>query len=99
MKSGRLLLTLQLATTNLMAKERKPKFVEIQLVSTSFVTGAEYNPRKRDPERFDLVKLSLSKLGWVLPMYVTEEGEVLSGHQRLDAAIDCLLYTSPSPRD
>jgi len=88
LKSGHLLLILQLATTNLMARERKPKFVEIQLVPTSFVTGAEYNPRKRDPERFNLVKLSLSKLGWVLPMYVTEEGEVLSGHQRLDAAIE-----------
>ena len=71
-----------------MAKKRSPKFVDIELVATSFVTGADYNPRKRDPERFELVKLSLGKLGWLMPMYITEEGEVLSGHQRLDAAIE-----------
>ena len=70
----------------MVASERKPKFVDIKLVDINTVYGAHYNPRKRDPERFNLVKLSLSKLGWVLPMYVTEKGEVLSGHQRLDAA-------------
>lgn len=69
-----------------MVSERKPKFVDVKLVDIDKVYGATYNPRVRDPERFELVKLSLSKLGWLLPMYVTEKGEILSGHQRLDAA-------------
>lgn len=69
-----------------MAANRKPKFVHVELVDIDKLTGASYNPRTRDPERFELVKLSLSKLGWVLPMYVSENGEILSGHQRIDAA-------------
>jgi hypothetical protein len=55
-------------------------------VDIDSLEGAIYNPRKRDPHRYELVKTSLKKLGWVLPMYVTEKGEVLSGHQRLDAS-------------
>ena len=65
---------------------RKPKFVHVQLADADTLVGATYNPRKRDPHRYELVKTSLRKLGWILPMYVTDKGEVLSGHQRLDAA-------------
>tara|TARA_B100001250_G_scaffold151566_2_gene130021 strand:+ start:23574 stop:25157 length:1584 start_codon:yes stop_codon:yes gene_type:complete len=70
-----------------MAK-RKPKFVNIQLVDIDTLAKAGYNPRRTDPHRYELVKTSLKKLGWLLPMYVTAEGVVLSGHQRLDAAKD-----------
>ena len=66
--------------------ERKAKFAHIVLTNADALTKATYNPRKTDSHRFDLVKISLQKLGWVLPMYVTADGEVLSGHQRLDAA-------------
>lgn len=43
---------------------------------------ASYNPRKVDPRRLELVRLSLRKLGWLLPIYACENGEILSGHQR-----------------
>lgn len=74
---------------------RKPKFVHVQLVDISWLKGATYNPRIRDPHRFELIKTSLRKLGWVLPMYVTEEGEILSGHQRLDAAKELGAQKAP----
>lgn len=47
---------------------------------------ASYNPRKVDPERLKLVELSIRKLGWVLPVYATKSGELLSGHQRTHVA-------------
>jgi len=65
---------------------RKPKFVSVQLVDIETLSKAPYNPRRTDPHRYELVKTSLKKLGWLLPMYVTPEGTVLSGHQRLDVA-------------
>ena len=67
-------------------KGRLPKFVEVELASVDSLTKAGYNPRRTDPVRYALVKASLVKLGWLLPMYVTHTGEVLSGHQRLDVA-------------
>ncbi|MBF86320.1 MAG: hypothetical protein CL489_17840 [Acidobacteria bacterium] len=65
---------------------RKPKFVHVALFDVDGLTKATYNPRKTDSHRYSLVKISLQKLGWVLPMYITDDGEILSGHQRLDAA-------------
>ncbi|WP_070166626.1 ParB N-terminal domain-containing protein [Agrobacterium vitis] len=44
------------------------------------------NPRKRDEDRFDLVTLSLRKFGFLLPLYARQDGLLLSGHQRSDAA-------------
>lgn len=41
-----------------------------------------YNPRQADPARLALVELSIRKLGWLLPIYASPEGEILSGHQR-----------------
>ncbi len=46
------------------------------------VSPSTYNPRSADAARLDLVALSLRKLGWLLPVYATPEGEILSGHQR-----------------
>ena len=65
---------------------RPTKFVHVELVDINSLAKAPYNPRRTDPHRYELVKTSLKKLGWLLPMYVTPEGVVLSGHQRLDAA-------------
>lgn len=48
--------------------------------------GAEYNPRKMVPERLEQVKVSLAKLGFILPIYVNKNGVILSGHQRTTAA-------------
>jgi hypothetical protein len=64
------------------------KLSPVQLVPINSVRPALYNPRKTDRARLELVKLSLRKLGFVLPLYANEEGEILSGHQRHLAATE-----------
>lgn len=58
----------------------------MKLIELSALTPAAYNPRSVDPARLELVKLSLEKLGWLLPVYATADGEILSGHQRTHVA-------------
>lgn len=60
----------------------------IELVPVSALRPALYNPREADAERLDLVKLSLRKLGFLLPLVATPDGEILSGHQRHAVAVD-----------
>jgi hypothetical protein len=64
----------------------------MKLVPVKLLTPAAYNPRVVDPERLAMVRLSLRKLGWLLPVFATEEGEILSGHQRTHEAA-ALGYT------
>jgi len=64
----------------------------MKLISINKLNPAAYNPRTVDRERLDLVKLSLEKLGWVLPVYATSDGEIISGHQRTHVAAS-LGYT------
>lgn len=40
------------------------------------------NPRKNDQARMALLNLSIAKLGFIMPVYATTEGMLLSGHQR-----------------
>lgn len=54
----------------------------IKLVPVGELKASDYNPRKNDEKRLALTELSLRKLGFVLPIYVDENGEILSGHQR-----------------
>ena len=54
----------------------------MELKSIHDIEPSTYNPRTADPARLDLIRLSLSKLGFLLPIYSTPEGEILSGHQR-----------------
>ena len=54
----------------------------IELVPVSALHPAPYNPREADAERLELVALSLRKLGFLLPLVATKDGEILSGHQR-----------------
>lgn len=56
------------------------------LMDVSQLAHDALNPRERDPLRFELVKLSLRKFGFLLPLYARADGLVLSGHQRSDAA-------------
>lgn len=56
---------------------------QIDLVALSQLEPAVYNPRETDQFRLRLLQLSLSKLGFILPLYATPEGHLLSGHQRL----------------
>lgn len=58
------------------------------LVPLDRVEPAVYNPRKADRMRLDLLKLSLRKLGFILPLYALENGHLLSGHQRLVCAAE-----------
>ena len=54
----------------------------IKLVPIDAVQASEYNPRRNDEKRLALTELSLCKLGFLLPIYADESGEILSGHQR-----------------
>ena len=54
----------------------------IKIEPISAVNPSTYNPRTADPKRFDLIELSLRKLGFIAPIYADENGEILSGHQR-----------------
>lgn len=54
----------------------------MRLVDADQLRPSTYNPRQADPERLAMVELSLRKLGWLLPVYASATGEVLSGHQR-----------------
>lgn len=54
----------------------------IKLVPIDAVRASDYNPRKNDEKRLHLTALSLQKLGFLLPIFADENGEILSGHQR-----------------
>lgn len=59
---------------------------QIDLVALSQLEPAVYNPRETDPFRLRLLQLSLTKLGFILPLYAMPTGHLLSGHQRMLAA-------------
>lgn len=46
----------------------------------------ETNPRRPDQARMALLGLSIQKLGFIMPIYATKDGMILSGHQRLTVA-------------
>jgi hypothetical protein len=54
----------------------------IKLEPLEAVAPSTYNPRSADPQRLDLIELSLRKLGFLAPIFADENGEILSGHQR-----------------
>ena len=56
------------------------------LVPLSEIEPAAYNPREADTQRLEALRLSLSKLGFILPLYATDGGHLLSGHQRSTVA-------------
>ena len=58
----------------------------VELREIASFHGAAYNPRTRIDERLEQVRISLSKLGFVLPIYINKNGVILSGHQRTTAA-------------
>lgn len=57
-----------------------------KLVEIDKINPSAYNPRKADPERLDMLELSLRKLGFLHPVYADANGEILSGHQRQHVA-------------
>lgn len=58
----------------------------MKVVPIDSIKGAEYNPRVTDRDRLEVIKLSLRKLGFLSPVYVSGSGRILSGHQRQLAA-------------
>jgi len=56
------------------------------------------NPRKPDQARMALLRLSIQKLGFIMPVYATDDGMLLSGHQRLTVAKSLGLTTVPTIR-
>lgn len=56
------------------------------LTAIDAVSPGAYNPRLTDPARLALLELSLRKLGFLIPLYATPDGELSSGHQRRLAA-------------
>lgn len=67
----------------------------MKLVDVKEIAPSTYNPRVADPERLDLIELSLRKLGFLLPLYATPDGEIISGHQRHHVA--CRMGASKVP--
>lgn len=54
------------------------------------------NPRKNDAARMGLLRLSLAKLGLIMPLFVDRStGLLLSGHQRLTTATDLAISQVP----
>lgn len=70
----------------------------MKLYTIDSLIPASYNPRAVDPERLDLIELSIRKLGWLLPTFATEAGELLSGHQRTHVARRLGYTNVPSVR-
>lgn len=58
----------------------------VQSVPIDKIFPDQTNPRKPDQARMALLRLSLQKLGFLMPVYATDEGMLLSGHQRLTVA-------------
>ncbi len=58
----------------------------VEMVPIDNVVPAAYNPREADETRLQLLGTSLKKLGFILPLFATPEGHLLSGHQRVTVA-------------
>lgn len=56
---------------------------KVEAVPLADLHPDETNPRKPDQARMALLRLSIQKLGFIMPVYATEDGMLLSGHQRL----------------
>ena len=67
----------------------------IQLANIDDLMPDDNNPRKADDARLSMLRMSLSKLGFILPLYVTPSGLLLSGHQRLTVAKQLEFDTAP----
>lgn len=65
---------------------KKPDRMVVEMVALDDLKEDPDNPRRADPERLDMVELSLSRLGFLLPLYIAEDNEILSGHQRSSVA-------------
>ncbi len=66
-----------------------------ELIDIHKLKPSTYNPRITDPERLELIKLSIRKLGFLLPIYADHNGEIISGHQRHLACVQMKVKQVP----
>lgn len=71
---------------------------KIESVPVADLEPDQSNPRKPDQARMALLRLSIQKLGFIMPVYATEGGMLLSGHQRLTVAKSLGLESVPCIR-
>jgi hypothetical protein len=70
-----------------MAFKSRTRTQMVRNAARDSLTPDKTNPRKADPARTGLLRLSLRKLGFIMPLFVdSNSGLLLSGHQRLGAA-------------
>jgi len=60
----------------------------MQLVKRSFLKPNLNNPRYASTDFEEELRLSIERLGWLLPLYCTSKGILLSGHARLRVSTD-----------
>jgi hypothetical protein len=68
----------------------------VRNIAIAQVYKDESNPRKSDPARMGLLRLSLKKLGFIQPLFVTAGGMLLSGHQRTTVALELDFKSVPT---
>lgn len=79
-----------------MATVRRTRSALVKNYAISGVTKDKANPRKSDAARMGLLKLSLKKLGFIQPVFITPGGMLLSGHQRTTVALEINFKTVPA---
>ena len=67
----------------------------MQRATLNLIYPDESNPREADDVRTHLLRLSLRKLGFIQPIFLNQDGLILSGHQRHSAALDIGYETAP----
>ena len=72
--------------------------VQIEEVAIDDIWPDPANPREPDDARLHILGLSLSKLGFVLPLYCDQSGKILSGHQRHHLAKRAEIQSVPVVR-
>lgn len=68
----------------------------VRSVAVSSLVPDQSNPRKADPARLGLLRLSIAKLGFIQPVFADRKtGLLLSGHQRTTVAKELGKTTMP----
>lgn len=86
-------------------RQRRTRVSEADRTSTIVVENVptknhipdEKNPRKADPARLGLLRMSLAKLGFLMPVFARQEdGKLLSGHQRQRSCLELGFPVMPT---
>lgn len=84
------------APTPVKAAAAVPPPPAIVMADTYSLTPDQTNPRKPDPARLGLLRLSIAKLGFLMPVFASKAtGLLLSGHQRQTVSKELELAQIP----